>query len=103
MAETKRRFLAQWRAQAQHTHPNITWPAHLSGLKWQDSRALFRVFTRPGGHGFSAVELLFQMDELHQRQRDQYSSFVSENVRVAAQQYLENQERILRKTVYFIR
>jgi ribonuclease HI len=46
MAETKRRFLSQWRAQTPDTHPTITWPTHLSGLKWQDSRALFRVFTR---------------------------------------------------------
>jgi hypothetical protein len=46
MAETKRRFLTQWRDQAPLTRPTITWPTHLSGLKWQDSRALFRVFTR---------------------------------------------------------
>jgi ribonuclease HI len=46
MAETKRRFLTQWREQAPLIRPAITWPKHLSGLKWQESRALFRVFTR---------------------------------------------------------
>jgi ribonuclease HI len=46
LAEAKRKFMSEWHTTHKSAKPSLTWPQHLSELKWKETQALFRVFAR---------------------------------------------------------